>query len=145
MALPKIVYDAGSGPVTLAFLRGPRDFQCIFDARAHDNLATSGIRERVVEANDILIGFTMGHMRVEEDLPEWVAFMSYALYGGQFEFHPDADLPDYYHCVSDDAGFAPARTGPERYAAGFQFRIVPDGQAPADPSEVMKRFYGVAA
>ncbi len=145
MGLTKIIYDAGSGPVELAFLRGPQGFQCGYSTRAHDNLATSGIRERVLEGNDILIAFRMDHLAVEEDLPEWAAFMKWALGGGQFDFYPDADLPDYYHCVSDDEGFEPVRTGPGRYGVGFRIRIVPDEQAPADPSVVMKRFYGVGA
>ena len=145
MALPKIVYDAGAGNVTLQFVRGPQRFQCGYQTRAHDNLATSGIRERVLEGNDILIAFGMVHMRVEGDLPEWSAFMKWALGGGQFDFYPDADLPDYYHCVSDDEGFAPQWTAPGQYGAEFRLRVVPDGQAPADPSEVIQRFYGVGA
>lgn len=145
MGLPKIVYDPGTGAVELEFLRGPQRFQCGYSTRAHDNLATSGIRERVLEGNDILISFNMPHLGIGDDLPEWAAFMKWALGGGQFDFYPDADLPDYYHLISDDDGFAPMRTAPGRYGAGFRFRVVPDEQAPADPSVVMERFYGVAA
>lgn len=130
--------------MTLNFERGPQGFTCSFQTRKNDNLATSGIRERVLEGNDILIGFTMGHLLVLEDLDEWAAFQKFALEGGQFEFHPNADLADFYHCVSEDEGFEFEKVGPGRYAAAFHFRVVPDAQAPADPSVVMKRFYGIA-
>lgn len=146
MSLPKIIYNAGAGNVTLQCVRGPRDFRCGYKTRAHDNLATSGLRERVFEANDILISFVMEQMAVTSDLPSWTAFAQWALSGGAFKFYPDAALSDYYNCVSDDDGFEPARTGPGRYSAAFHFRIVPDGQAPdGGPGEVLERFYGIAA
>lgn len=145
MGLPKIVYDAGAGAVTLTFLRGPQGFRCFYQARAHDNLATSGVRERVLEGNDILIAFSMESLRVDGDLPEWAAWAKWALGGGQFDFYPDRNLPDYYHCVSEDEGFEPLRVAPRVYRADFTLRVVPDGQAPADPSVVMERFYGIAA
>jgi hypothetical protein len=145
MGLPKVIYDAGVGAVTLQLVRGPQNFRCYYKSRLHDNLATSGIRERVVEAHDILIAYEMQALRVTDDLDDWTAFMVFALGGGQCEFYPDAALPDYYHLVSDDEGFEPARTGPGQYAAAFRWRIVPDALAPADVSVVMKRFYGIGA
>lgn len=144
MSLPKVIYDPGSGNVTLLFLRGPRQFACFYSARVHDNLATGGLRERVVEAKDILITFEMPAIRVTDDYDDWATFMDWALAGGQFSFYPDASLTsDYYHCVSDDTGFEYARNAPGQYAAAFRWRIVPDSQAPDDPGEVMKRFYGI--
>ncbi len=146
MSLPKIVYNPGGGDVTLQFLRGPQDFKCFYRSRVHDNLATGGLRERVVEANDMLITFGMGAMRITDDLDDWAAFMAWALAGGQFSFWPDAALAtDYYHCVSDDEGFEYSRNAPGQYGAAFRWRIVPDSQAPANPGVVMKRFYGIAA
>jgi hypothetical protein len=143
MALPKIIYDAGSGPTTLQCVRGPQGFVCRVESRKHDNLAASGIRERVVESNDLIIQFTMPSVAIDGDWPAWCLFGTWALYGAQFDFYPDADLADYYHCVSDDEGFEPSRTSPGRYALSFRFRIVPDGQAPVGPGEVLERFYGI--
>ncbi len=144
MGLPRVTYDAGAGQVVVQCVRGPQSFMCKWETRAHDNLATSGVRERVVEAHDLLITFEMRHMKVAEDLPEWVAFMKFALGGGQFLFSPNSDLADFYNCVSEDEGFEVTRTGPGMYGAGFKFRIVPDAQAPGDPGVVMKRYYGIA-
>jgi hypothetical protein len=146
MGLPKVVYNAGSGNVVLQFVRGPQDFLCYLKARVHDNVATSGIKERVVEAQDSMIKFGMGCIRVSDDLVAWSAFMAYALMGGTFDFYPNSAINEHYHCVSDDEEFAIARTAPGQYSATLQWRIVPDTQAPAGgPAQVMKRFYGISS
>ena len=53
MAFPKIVYNPGTGSVTLQFLRGPRKVPAYFQAATrHDNVASSGVRESVLERVD---------------------------------------------------------------------------------------------
>lgn len=147
MGLPRVTYNAGAGQVVVQCVRGPQNFVCKWETRAHDNVATSGVRERVVEAHDLMIAFEMRHMKVGagEDLEQWAAFMKFALGGGQFLFSPNSDLADFYNCVSEDEGFEVSRAGPGVYGASFKFRIVPDAQAPADPGVVMKRFYGITS
>lgn len=145
MGLPRITYDAGGGPVSIDFQRGPQNFRAFSRARVNDNLATSGLRERVLEHIDILIAFEMRHLRIDEDLPAWAAFAAWSLGGGQFEFKPDKDLTTYYHCVNDAEGFEPTRTGPGWYTVEFLFRVVPDSLAPAHPAEILRRFYGIAS
>lgn len=147
MALPKIIYDAGAGDVTLLFKRGPQGFQCTTQTRANDNLATSGLRERVLEGHDLLISFVMPALVVGDDLGDWSAFMRWALGGGNFKLYLDAgaDPGDYYTCTCEQKVFESQWQGPARYAASFDFRIVPDAQAPADDGAVMERFYGVSA
>jgi hypothetical protein len=144
MALPKVVYDAGAGPVTLQFARGPQNFKPYFASVIHDNEATSGARERVTERNDLLLSFSMGYMRVDDDLAGWSAFMAWALGGGQFSFYPNAALADYYTCVSEDEGFEPALVAPGIYGAAFVWRVWPDARMPAGPGVVLARFYGIA-
>ena len=144
MGLPRIVYDPGTGIVALDFVRGPQDFKCFYQTRKNDNLSTSGLRERVTEANDILITFGMPALRIDDDLPAWGTFMKFALAGGQFDFYPNVSINEHYHCVSEDDNFTPARVGMMVYSAAFQFRIVPDGLAPATPAVVLKRFNGIA-
>jgi len=143
--LPKVNYDPGGGAVDLLFARGPNGFRCFYHARVHDNLSTSGAaRERVTEGLDMLITFTMPALKVADDYAGWMAFSKFALGGGQFTFCPNVDhAENAYHCLSDDQEFAPARVGPQTYTAAFQWRIVPDGSAPADPGVVMQKFYGV--
>lgn len=128
----------------MQFLRGPQGFRCQAKAVAHDNEATSGIRERVVERTELLLTFSMLALRVDGDLVAWSTFMAWALGGGAFTFSPDSDLPDYYNCVSEDEEFAPELRGPGVYSAAFVWRIVPDARAPAGPGVVLRRFYGYA-
>jgi len=146
MPFPKLVYTSTTfpfTPTTLPFTRGPVNFSVAWKSRVHDNLATSGLRERVVEAHDLLIAFTMPALRVADDLAAWTAFMSWALDGKQFDFYPDGSVGTYYHCVSDDDAFDLTRTAPGQYSATFKFRIVPDSQAPGGPDDVLGAFYGL--
>jgi len=144
---PKIVYTPdGGAETTLAFgIRGPQAFEPYFEGRVHDNLATSGaVRERVTEAIDILIPFNMGHLIASDDLPSWGAFMGFALAGGQFQFFPNLNLPDYYNCVIEDTDWKPKWTAPRKYAASFVLRVLNDDRRPSGPDEILRRFYGIA-
>jgi len=127
----------------LLFARGPRNFQAFYSSRKNDNLSTSGLRERVLEANDILITFEMPALRIDDDLPAWAGFMYWALGGLQFDFYPNSDINEHYHCVSDDDNFTPQRVGLRVYSAAFQLRVVPDSIAPASPAQVLQRINGI--
>ena len=144
MPFPQIVYNPGSGNVTLAFTRGPVDFSCEWAGRVHDNLSTSGlVRERVVENLDLLISFQMPHMIADQDMPGWAAFLSYALSGGQFQFYPSSTLTDNYNCVLEDAGWKPKWNAIKKYGSTITIRILQDSSAPPDPGQVLRRFYGI--
>ena len=141
MALPLIKY--GTGPTILAFVRGPRDFRAYYASRAHDNVATGGLRERVVEHHDLMVSFAMEALRVDDDLAAWGTFVRWALDGGTFEFHPyGAGLDYWFRCVLEDQGWAIERRAPGVYGAQFVLRVVPDEKEPASVAEVMLKFYG---
>jgi hypothetical protein len=141
---PQIIYNPGSGNVTLAFKRGPQNFLPAWSPRVHDNLSTSGAaRERVVENLDILINFDMQHILVSDDMGGWESFLAFALAGGQFNFYPNAATTDYYHCVDESAKSELKYTGPGKYSKSFTFRIINDSQAPSDPGVILRRFYGI--
>lgn len=144
MGLPEINYNAGAGDIPLPFKRGPQGFKCAARAVVHDNDATSGVRERVIERTQLVLTFTMPALRVDDDLPAWSTFMQWALQGGSFYFMPNSDLGDYYRAISEDQEFAPERKAPGVYAAAFQWRILTDELTPASPGVVLKRFYGIA-
>jgi hypothetical protein len=146
MGLPKIVYTpAGSSAVVLQFVNGPQNFTCYTEGRLHDNLATGGqARERVVENLDLMIEFTMPAMDLAA-VNAWDLFMQFALAGGQFDFYPNSDINEQYHCVAEGKKFQPKRVGLQRYSESFRFRVLPDALAPAGPSQVLARFHGVAA
>jgi hypothetical protein len=140
----QIVYNPGSGNVTLTFLRGPVNFSPYFDTRANDNLSTNGqVRERVLENNDILIEFEMPHMLLQGDMTAWDAFQQWALAGGQFQFYPYVGFSDYYNCVAEDKGWKPERNAPQKYGVKVLFRILQDSQAPSGPNVILRRFYGI--
>jgi len=96
MALPKIVYNPGTGPVTLTILR-PMRFQCggDYEATRHDNIASSGVPEHILERIDSFFDFTIEWVGVGADLSAWNAFVLYALTGGQFQYFPDGAQPGY--------------------------------------------------
>ena len=143
---PQIVYNPGSGNVTLAFVRGPVNFKAYWQGRVHDNLATSGIaRERVVENLDILMSMQMPNMLLTSDLTQWAAFEAFALAGGTFQFYPCSTLGDNYNCVAEDEKWEPARNAPAKYGATVVFRILQDSQCPTGPDIVLRRFYGVTS
>ncbi len=140
----KIIYNPGSGNVTLTIARGPVNFNPYCDTRANDNLATNGqFRERVVENNDILIAFDMPHMQVQDDLTAWDAFEQWALSGGGFQFYPYTTFSDFYNCVAEDKGWKPQRNAPQKYGAKVLFRILQDSQAPSGPNVILRRFHGI--
>jgi hypothetical protein len=145
----QIIYNAGSGNVTLTFKRGPLNFKPYWDGRVHDNLATSGAaRERVVENLDILISFEMPNMVLSDDLSAWASFEAWALAGGQFTLYPcvtpPVTLTDYYNCLLEDVKWMPARNAPAKYGATVLIRILQDSQCPSGPDIVLRRFYGVS-
>lgn len=144
MSFPKIVYNAGGGNVTLSFARPPQDFTSYAAPVVHDNIATSGQKERLLEYRHQFIAFTMPYLRVPGDLIEWGAFMDWALGGGEFDFYPDAALATFFTCTVEGDRFEPRRNAPGQYSADFLFRIVPGATEPADPTVVMKRYYGIA-
>ena len=140
----QIVYNPGSGNVSLTFLRGPVNFNPYFDTRRFDNLSTNGqARETVMENNDILIEFEMPYMQLQSDMTAWDAFEQFALAGGQFQFYPYVGFSDYYDCVAEDKGWKPQRKAPQVYGTKVVFRILNDSQCPSGPNVILRRFYGI--
>jgi hypothetical protein len=144
MGLPVVKYTPqGGSEVTLQFVRGPVDFQCSYAGRVQNNVATSGLKERVAEHLDMFITFRMPAMLIGGDLDAWTAFTKFALPGETFAFAPNSDVNYWFRCVTEDEDWQPARSGYRRYAANFKWRIVPDEQVPDSPGTVMKRFWGI--
>jgi hypothetical protein len=147
MGYPQISYQPVAGVsdlVLLDFKRGPGDFICQTAIRAKDNLSTSGKRERVLEAQDLLITFTMPAVYIYEDYPAWSAFAEWAMDGVYFNFAPNSDFAGLLHCVSNDTTFTPSHKGVGRYEFNFNWQIVPDPLCPLNPGVVMQMFYGNA-
>jgi hypothetical protein len=125
MANPKIVYDPGTGPTTLNFLRQPR-FQpaYVYQSVRHDNVASSGVRESVFERADQFLEFEMEWVGSGGDIQAWNSFMSYALKGGQFQYYPDSSLSAFANYWLEDSNWNAAYKVPGQYAFRLKLRQV---------------------
>src|SRR5438876_3595722 len=94
-SLPKIVYPSG-GANTLQFAYWPRFYTGGYRTTRHDNVASSGVQERIWERTDVVLMFSMEYVKgtlpypgTGSDLLNWDAFVQYALKGGAFDYYPD--------------------------------------------------------
>lgn len=139
-------YDPGTGSIILdCGRRGVNNFLAKDTARAHDNISSSGYRERVIEAADVLVSFTMPALLVGDDYESWAKFYRWALAGNQFNFAPNYPASmAIYDAVLEQLSFEPKRVGIGRYALDVMIRILPGSRAPADAGEVMQAFWGLS-
>ena len=104
MSYPKIVYTpAGGTEQTLNFsspiTRQPGIWK---SAVRHDNVASSGVRESVLERVDQYLEINLDWIRAGTDLANWQAFLDHALTGAAFSFYSDAAVPSLVNCVLED-------------------------------------------
>src|SRR5580704_6919767 len=93
MGVGQISYTKpGPTVVTFNIARGLQSFIAEDSARRHDNISTSGLKESVYEATDLLIGFTMPGMVLGGDYTDWRNFYAWALAGGTFIFVPNSSV-----------------------------------------------------
>ncbi|HKS97520.1 MAG TPA: hypothetical protein VJV74_15505 [Terriglobia bacterium] len=120
MAYPKIVYDPGTGPTTLSFLRPPRLLPAYeYVATRHDNVATSGIRESITERVDQFLEFEMEYVALGADVGAWASFMSYALRGGPFSYYPDGSLSAFTNYGLEDTDWK----AEYKHAGQYTFKV----------------------
>ncbi|PYV31442.1 MAG: hypothetical protein DMG22_16905 [Acidobacteria bacterium] len=125
MSFPKIVYNPGTGATTLTFLRPPRKLPAYFGvARRHDNVASSGVRETVLERIDNFLEFEMEWVGIGADVQAWASFMAYALEGGSFQYYPDASLASFTNYWLEDTTWNSAYKSPGQYTFKVKFRQV---------------------
>ena len=125
MAYPKIVYDPGTGPATLSFLRPPRLVPAYeYVATRHDNVATSGVRESITERVDQFLEFEMEYVALGSDVAAWASFMAYALRGGPFSYYPDSSLSAFTNYWLEDADWKAEYKHAGQYTFKAKFRQV---------------------
>jgi len=109
MSWPSIVYNPGTGPVTL-LVQHPMRFQCAgdYEAARHDNIASSGVRESILERIDTFQDFTMEWVGAGPEVNAWNAFVLYALGGGQFSYYPDSAQTGYTNYWLEDTNWKAA-------------------------------------
>jgi len=125
MAYPQIIYDPGTGPVTLLFQRPPRRVPAYeFIATRHDNIASSGVRESVLERIDTFLTFEMEWVAIGSDVQAWSNFMLFALTGGQFAYYPDASQPAFINYWLEGTDWTADWKSAGQYSFKLKFRQV---------------------
>jgi hypothetical protein len=125
MSYPKIVYDPGTGPVTLTFLHPPRKVPAYeYNAVRHDNISSAGVREAVLERIDTFLEFEMEWVAIGSDVQAWNQFMQFALGGGQFGYYPDASQPAFTNYWLEDTNWTAAYKSVGQYTFKLKFRQV---------------------
>ncbi len=125
MANPQIVYDPGTGPVTLAFTYPPRNVAAYNSVAArHDNVASSGVRESILQRIDNFLEFDMQFVLLGADVIAWNAFMQTALTGGQFAYYPDSSQSGFTNYWLEDTTWSAAYKAAGLYSFKMKFRQV---------------------
>ena len=104
MSYPKIVYTPiGQSQQTLSFALPPTRQPAAWKAAVrHDNVATSGVRESVLERVDQFLEINMGWIRTGSELANWQAFLDHALTGATFDYYADTSVASFVTCVLED-------------------------------------------
>ena len=125
MGNPAIVYPFGSSLATLNFLRSPRRVPA-YSAMAvrHDNVASSGVRESVLERIDNYLDLDLEWVGIGGDVAAWAQFMSYALQGGAFTYYPDSSKPSFSNYWLEDTNWTAAYKAAGQYSFHVKFRQV---------------------
>jgi hypothetical protein len=125
MANPAIVYPYGSGSATLLFQRPPRRVPA-YSAVAvrHDNVASSGVRESVLERIDNYLDLDLEWVGIGGDVSAWAQFMSYALQGGVFAYYADSSQSNFINFWLEDTNWTAAYKAAGQYSFHLKFRQV---------------------
>ncbi len=126
--IPQIIYDPGTGPVTLTFTFPPIQKPYLDDREAvrHDSITSSGLRQSALERVDVIKILQMENVPWE-DLPAWAAFIDYAIEGGDFAFYPDVALTAFQTYELVDDKFNPKFNVRGMTKFSLNFRLVPGG------------------
>ena len=120
-----ISYTPPGGSLTTFSFQWPLTNVPRFDLRAtrHDNIASSGVREPILERIDEFLGGDMQFVAAGADLTNWNLFMRYALGGGPFDLTPPAiyNIPKTT-CELWETDWKAAYRGPGIYKFSVLFR-----------------------
>jgi hypothetical protein len=113
--IPAIVYDPGTGPVTLApalpNINKPGSNDGNDDERSaerSDSITSSGIVQAVIERVDIFRTVQFDWVPIS-DLPAWALWADYATQGGKFSYYPDSNSTAHEDWILDDKQWKPQR------------------------------------
>lgn len=125
MAFPKIIYNPGTGNVTLTFLRPPRRVPNVFKrAERTDTISTAGVKQTILQRIEEFLEFEMEWVSTGADADAWKSFMDYALTGGQFDYYPDASLGTFTTYTLEDQEHVQAYKSVGMWTFKLKFRKV---------------------
>ena len=125
MSFPQIVYPSGNTTATLQFMLPPTKVPAYSAAAVrHDNVASSGVRESILERIDNFLDLDMEWVGIGADVTAWAAFMSYALQGGAFQYFPDASLPAFVNYWLEDTNWTAGYKAAGQYTFHLKCRQV---------------------
>lgn len=111
--------------MTLAFAYPPRNVAANNSvATRHDNVASSGVRESILERIDNFLQLEMQTVLAGSDVAAWNAFMQYALTGGPFAYYPDSSQTAFTNYWLDGTTWNAAYKAPGLYSFKLKFRQV---------------------
>jgi hypothetical protein len=123
MAYPKILYTpTGGAEQTLTFSAPARlmpGYARI--AVRHDNVATAGIRESVLERMDDILEITVEWIKATE-VSVWQSFLDHALTGAAFAYYPDASLSSFTNYGLEDTEAKLEWKAPGQYTVTLKMR-----------------------
>lgn len=123
MSFPQIIY--GSPAATLKFQYPPRKVPAYWmEAVRHDNVASSGVREAILERIDNFLELEMEWVGIGVDIMAWQNFMAWALAGNQFAYYPDAAQSSFTNYWLEDTTWNAAYKAPGQYTFRLKFRQV---------------------
>jgi hypothetical protein len=125
MSYPQITYPYNGATAALSFLLPPTRVPA-YSARAvrHDNIASSGVRESILERVDNFLDLDMEYVGIGADVAAWAQFMGYALGGGAFAYYPDASQSAFTNYWLEDTDWTAAYKMPGQYTFHLKFRQV---------------------
>ena len=125
MPFPQIVYPISNGTATLQFSLPPTKVPA-YSAQAvrHDNVASSGVRESILERIDNFLDLEMEYVGIGPDVMAWAAFMNYALQGGAFAYYPDSSQAAFTKYWLEDTNWVAAYKAAGQYTFKLKFRQV---------------------
>lgn len=123
MSFPKIVYTpAGGTEQTLTFVHPPRQLPGYSKAAVrHDNVATAGMRESLLERIDDFLDLTLEWIPISQ-VGEWHDFLNHALTGAVFAYYPDAGQTGFILYLLEDAEAKLEWKAPGMYRLALKMR-----------------------
>lgn len=123
--LSKISWTDSTGTQSFIFKYPGRQIPgYIYKAVRHDNIASSGVVEKIFERVDKFTSVNMEFVASASDLANWKTFIDYAIQGGTFQFYPDSSSATFTNYTLEDKDWNAAYKYPGIYSFKLTFREV---------------------